>query len=195
MNIAIYSRMFTLQLQTKPYVHHFLVSNFGDPADFSSDQRLLSLYRRCLRKPAARFTKKYKPLRLVKYTAQSRLIISEDDFYRHGWEMSKVNTIYFGRELENRAKFLMRSVVSVYMAFMSQKDAILLFQENFGYTEEVWSFDSIRKDYFRNGPQQRIDFRSEITEKTERIVMENLSDLGTISRKLLKDHARNKKTV
>lgn len=185
--------MFTLLLQTKPYVHHYLVSNFGNPANLTSDPRLHNLFRRCLRKPAARFTKQYKPLRLVKYTAQSKIIISEDDFYRYGWEMSKVNTIYFGRELENRAKFLMRSIVSVYMAFMSQKNAILLFQEKFGYTDDVWSFDSIRKDYSRNGPMQKVDFRAEITEKTERIILENLSELGTISQKLLKDHVGNKK--
>jgi len=89
--------MFTLLLQTKPYVHHYLVSNSGNPANLSPDPRLQNLYRRCLRKQASRFTKQYKPFRLVKYTAQSRIIISEDNFYRYGWEMSKLNTIYFGR--------------------------------------------------------------------------------------------------
>ena len=187
--------MFTLLLQTKPYVHHFLVSNFGDPANLSTDPRLQNLLRRCLKKPSGRNKKKLKPLRLVKYTAQSRIVISQDDFYRYGWEMTKSDTILFGRELENRAKFLMRSMVSLYMVFMSQKDAILLFKDHFGYSDEVWSFDSIKKDYARNGPLQKVDFMAEITEKTEKIILGNLSELGTISQKLLKDHARNKKTV
>jgi len=88
----------------------------------------------------------------------------------------------------------MRSIVSVYMAFMSQKNAILLFQENFGYSDDVWNFDSIRKDYSHNGPEQKVDFRAEITEKTEGIILENLSELGTISKKLLKDHVGNKRS-
>jgi len=81
------------------------------------------------------------------------------------------------------------------MAFMSQKEAILLFQENFGYSEEIWSYDSIKKDFFRNGPQQKVNFMSEITKKTNHIILGNLSDLGTISRKLLKDHERNQQTA
>jgi len=187
--------MFTLQLQTKPYVHQFLTSNFGDPANFSNDPRLQSLFRRCLKKPSKRCQGKYSQLSLLRYSEHSRIIISEDDFYRFGWEMTRTDTIYFGRELENRAKFLMRNIVSVYMAFMSQKEAILLFQENFGYSEEIWSYDSIKKDFFRNGPQQKVNFMSEITKKTNHIILGNLSDLGTISRKLLKDHERNQQTA
>lgn len=109
--------------------------------------------------------------------------------------MTKTDTVYFGRELENRVKFLMRNIVSMYMAFMPQKNAIMLFQENFGYTEEIWSYDSIKKDYFRNGPHQRVDFLKEITIKTEHIILGNLSDLGTISHKLVKDYERNKQTA
>lgn len=187
--------MFTLLLQTKPYVHHFLTSNFGEPANLSTDPRLNALFRRCLKKPSGRNKKKLKPLRLVKYTCQSRIIISADDFYRYGWELTKTDTILFGRELENRAKFLMRSMVSLYMVFMSQKEAILLFKERFGYTDEVWSFESIRKDYSRNGPDEKVDFMAEITEKTEKIFLGNLSELGTVSQKFIKDHERHKQTT
>jgi hypothetical protein len=181
--------MFTIQLKTKPYVRHFLVSNFGSPANLTADPGLNALFRRCLKKPSLRSHKHYKPLNLKKYTTTAEIIISDDYFYRYGWEMSKTDTILFGRELENRAKFLMRSIVSVYMAFMRQKDAIMLFQENFGYTEDIWSYDSIKKDYFRNGPEKKIDFLTEITRTTENIILENLSSLGTISHNLVKNHA------
>lgn len=187
--------MFTLQLQTKPYVNHFLVSNFGNPANLSSDKQLYNLFRRCLKKPSGRFNSKYQNLSLLRYSTQSQIIISEDDFYRYGWEMTKTDTVYFGRELENRVKFLMRNIVSMYSAFMPQKNAILLFQENFGYTEEIWSYDSIKKDYFRNGPAQHLNFLKEITKKTEHIILGNLSALGTISHKLVKDYERNQQTV
>lgn len=187
--------MFTLQLQTKPYVNHFLTSNFGSPANLSTDKQLYSLFRRCLKKPSGRCKAKYHQLSLIRYSSQSQILITEDDFYRYGWEMTKTDTVYFGRELENRVKFLMRNIVSMYMTFMPQKNAILLFQENFGYTEEIWNYDSIKKDYFRNGPQQKVDFLKEITKKTEHIILGNLSDLGTISHKLVKDYERNQQTA
>jgi len=184
--------MFTLQLQTKPYVHHFLTSNFGNPADISTDKQLYSLFRRCLKKPSSRFRTKYDSLSMLRYSEKSQIIITEDDFYRYGWEMSKTDMVYFGRELENRVKFLMRSMVSMYLTFMTQKNAILQFQESFGYNEEIWSYDSIKKDFFRNGPNHRINLMEEITIKSEHIILGNLSDLGTISHKLVKNHDRNK---
>lgn len=187
--------MFTLQLQTKPYVHHFLSSNFGNPADLSTDKQLHTLFRRCLKKPSTRFHSKYHELSMTRYSQQSQIIITEDDFYRYGWEMTKTDTVLFGRELENRVKFMMRNIISMYMTFMPQKNAILMFQENFGYQEEVWSFESIKKDYFRNAPEHKVSFLEEITRKSEHIILANLSDLGTISRKLLKDHERNQQTA
>lgn len=126
---------------------------------------------------------------------QSQIIITEDDFYRYGWEMTRTDTVLSGRELENRVKFLMRNIVSMNMTYMPQKNAILLFQENLGYQEEVWSFESIKKDYFRNAPENKVSFLEEITKKSERIILANLSDLGTMSRKLIKDHERNQQTA
>ncbi len=187
--------MFNLILPTKPYVHHYLVTNFGDPSDLSSDFRLHNQFKRCLKKPSKRWNNKYKPLSLARYSVNSSILITEDEFYRHGWEMTKTDVILFGRELENRVKFLMRNMVSMYETFKSQKDAIITFQENFGYTEEIWNFDSIKKDYFRNGPECKVDFLEVITNNSERILLGNLSDLGTISHKLIKDHARNKQNA
>ncbi len=83
-------------------------------------------------------------------------------------------------------------MVSMYLTFMTQKNAILQFQESFGYNEEIWSYDSIKKDFFRNGPNHRINLMEEITIKSEHIILGNLSDLGTISHKLVKNHDRNK---
>lgn len=186
--------MFTLLLPTKPYVHQFLVNNFGDPVDFSSDTRLNNLLRRCLRKPSMRRNKKYAQLKLVKYSSLTRIIITQDDFYRHGWELTRTDSIYFNRELENRAKFFMRNMVSLYSSFMSLKDAVLLFQSNFGYNEDTWSYDSIRKDFDRHGTIPATSFSSQLIEKTESIFLDNLSELGTICPKFIKDYEKRRQT-
>ena len=53
------------------------------------------------------------------------------------------------------------------------------FQETFGFPEDVWGYDSIKKDFDRNGSlvQKRLigNFRNELS----RIFMEILSDIGT----------------
>lgn len=187
--------MFNLLLKTKPYVHQFLISNFGDPVDLSADPRLYSLFRRCLRKPCARRQSTYSQLKLLKYNVDTMIIIPEDDFYRHGWEMSKEDTIAFGREVENRAKFVMRSIVSMYTAYMSTKDAILRFQERFGYTDDTWSFDSIKQDFFRNGVSIHHDLQNEVVEKIETIFLDNLSDLGTICPQYITNYDKHKQNA
>ena len=117
---------------------------------------------------------------MVKYTTETTILIQSDDFYRHGWELSKADTIAFGRIVESRAKFIMRNIVSMYTAYMSTKKAIFRFQEKFGYTENIWPYDSIKQDFFRNGAPLHHDLNNEIVEKIENIFLDNLSNLGTI---------------
>ena len=185
--------MFTLLLPTKPYVHQFLSQNYGNPADISADLRLQNLLRRYLRKPSRRRHVPYAKLKLSKYSCESRIVITSDDFYRYGWELTRKDSIAFNRELENRAKFFMRNMVSLYSSFMNLKDAILLFQENFNYPEDTWSYDSIRKDFDRHAGIPVTSFASQIIEKTESIFLGNLSELGTISPQLKKAYEKRKK--
>ncbi len=187
--------MFNLLLKTKPYVHQFLISNFGDPVDLSADPRLYSLFRRCLRKPCARRQSTYSQLKLLKYNVDTMIIIPEDDFYRHGWEMNKADTISFGREVENRAKFMMRNIVSMYTAYMSTRDAILRFQEKFGYNDDTWSYDAIKQDFFRNGIHVHHDLQHEVVLKIEEIFLDNLSDLGTICPQYIINYDKRKQNA
>lgn len=187
--------MFTLLLWTKPYVHHFLISNFGDPVDLSADARLYNLFRRCLRKPCRRRQSAYAQPKLIKYNQETKIIIPSDDFYRHGWEMNKADTVAFGREVENRAKFVMRSYVSMYSAYMSQKEAILRFQDKFGFTDDIWTYEAIKQDFFRNGVHVHHDLHNEIVEKIETIFLDNLSELGTICPLYIANHDKRKQNA
>jgi hypothetical protein len=114
------------------------------------------------------------------YKDKVDIIISEDDFYRYGWEITTTDARAFHREVEAKAKFFMRSMVAVYDSVMLQNQAIRTFQEKFGFSEDIWSFDSIKKDYFRNADISRLKIIDIIRVELEKKSLGHLYELGTI---------------
>lgn len=172
---------FTISVPVKPYVKRFLEINYGCPVDFSNDPKALKEFRKLLRKPVRRDDKKY-PDFLTHYKQEIEIYISEDDFYRFGWELTKTNTIALGKYFQENAKFFMRTVIGIYCGMgLPLNTSISKFQETFGYDEDTWSYESIKKDYYRKGYKFKVDFSDIIYKKIEKLFLENLSDLGTIS--------------
>jgi hypothetical protein len=117
------------------------------------------------------------------------VVISEHDFYRYGWELTKTNTIAFGRYYEERAKAMMRTYIGVNISLgVPINKSILKFQDRFVFDEEVWHYEAIKKDIYRNGKVELIDFNDEIFKKIEKIVLRNLYDLGTLSQQAIKGY-------
>jgi hypothetical protein len=117
------------------------------------------------------------------------VVISEHDFYRYGWELTKTNTIAFGRYYEERAKAMMRTYIGVNISLgVPINKSILKFQNRFVFDEEVWHYEAIKKDIYRNGKVELIDFNNEIFKKIEKIVLRNLYDLGTLSQQAIKEY-------
>ncbi|MFZ4545715.1 MAG: hypothetical protein ACOYOA_16820 [Saprospiraceae bacterium] len=186
--------MFTVELPVKPYVKQYITLNFGNPADFSTDKLLIERFRKFLIKPSIRYNSVYNNDAGKFHTQQVRIKISEDDFYRYGWELSPSDIIAFGKTMERQAKFLMRNMVSFYMTFMIERDAVLTFQKNFGFTEDIWPFESIKKDFYRSiHPSRKISFTHDLSKKIEEIILVNLSGFGTLSPKALKTYETLKK--
>ena len=78
----------------------------------------------------------------------------------------------------------MRSFVGVYVAAgMPIFKSINLFQERFLFEDTHWDYQSIKKDFYRNGTNAKIDFGKEIFGKIDEILLRNLYTLGTISKK------------
>jgi hypothetical protein len=179
---------FFVNVQCKPYVKRFLEINFGNPADLSYDYTLKNLLRRCLKKPVKKLDKKL-GLLSTRYTATIQVKISEDEFYRYGWELTKTDTVTFGQEIEERVKFMMRTMVAVNISLTgSIKMSIFRFQDRYCYGEDIWPYDSIKKEFYRNGCHDQIDFNEEVFNKIEHIILENLSKKGTISPLALKKY-------
>lgn len=64
----------------------------------------------------------------------------------------------------------MRDTVEIYENIMIQKEAILLFQEEFGYSEEIWPYESIKKDYYRSVVPNRPSLRMEIQKQIKKYI-------------------------
>lgn len=185
------SKEFTIKIPVKPYVKRFLELNFGDPVYFHIDKEDYNELRRCLNK-SRRWDNKYSKF-LCTYRETVTVLLSEDDFYRFGWDMTATNVVRFNSRFEKNAKTLMRSMVGIYNALgLPMNVSITKFQDKFYFDENCWHYETIRKDFQRRGYVEKIDFENEIFNKVERIVLDNLYKTGTISHSYLIDHDNDK---
>lgn len=182
------SPKFTVSVPVKSYVKRFLEINYGLPVDFTQSAECNKFFQNLLRKPDVSLDKKY-PDNICTYTETIEIVISEHDFYRYGWELTKTNTVAFGKRYEDRAKMMMRSIVGVNVGLgLPINKSINGFQSRFNFNEDVWSYETIKKDFYRHGQVQFIDFENEIFKKIHGIILRNLYDLGTISETLIKEY-------
>ena len=181
---------FTIAIPVKPYVRRFLEFNYGLPISFMGDASANKFFQNLLRKPDKTDDRKYPDI-LFNHTDIVEITISEHDFYRYGWELTKTNIISFGRDFEDRVKVMMRSIVRVNVGLgIPINKSIEKFQDRFQFDEEIWKYEAIKKDFYRNGQVEIIDFDTEIFKKIEKIILRNLYDLGTISGKVIKEYER-----
>lgn len=179
---------FTVSIPSKPYVKRFLEINYGAPVDFTDSPVCHKFFQGLLRKPVTTDDKKY-PDSICTYTEIVEVVISEHDFYRYGWELTKTNIVAFGKYYEDKAKMMMRTVVGVNHGLgIPINKSIERFQERFKFDEDVWRYEAIKKDFYRNGQVEIVDFENEIFLKIEKIIMRNLYDLGTVSKQLIKQY-------
>ena len=182
---------FTVSIPVKSYIKQFLVTNCGNPVDLSNLPDLLLILRRCLKKPINTWNSCYKN-EFKKHSETIDIIISENDFYRYGWELSKTDIIAFGKEVEIKVKCAMRTTVGIYIGLgLPINTSIYKFQQQFNFNEDTWAYESIKKDFYRNGQKEIISFEDEIFKKIEKLIIFNLSDKGTISTKFLNEYEYN----
>lgn len=145
---------FIINIPCKPYVKRYLELKFGTTGGKTidiSDKALYTELRSKLKKKSYRHEKTYNKLVLKRYSDEIAVTISQDDFYRYGWELSKTDIVHLNRIFEGRAKLLMYSFVGIHCATgISLSESIELFQEKYGFTEDIWPKESIYKDCQRN---------------------------------------------
>jgi hypothetical protein len=170
---------FNVFIPVKPYVKRFVENNYGCPANFHGHPRENEMFRRMLKKPCHDMDHKYIP-EMEKQSVKLEVALSDRDFFRSGWEMSKTDT-----------KWLMRSVVSTYISFgMSELQAITKFQTRFNMEEEYWPLDSIKKDFYRFKSTNDIDFNHYAFQHLEKLILVNMCTAGAVTNALLRNHTQ-----
>jgi len=178
------SDSFFIDVKVKPYVRQYLINNCGHPVDLSLLPKINDLFKKLIRRPLLRF----ESLPMPPDECYVRIVISQDMFYRHGWEMTRSGMMQFNAEIEHDLKFIMRTYITnrASLGYPVAK-CIRNFQERFNLQEEVWSFDAIKKDLDRNTESKKSDdvenFLRQMDKKLHQVFLENLSGTGTISKK------------
>lgn len=183
---------FLVKIPCKPYVRRFLELNFGDPdnlnsgtaIDISKDKALYTELRMKLEKKSYRHDNVYNRLALTRYSDEIAIRITQDDFYRYGWELSKTDIVYMNRLFEAKAKILMYAVVGSHLAMgTSLTDSIDYFQNRFFFPEDVWPKESIYKDCQRNLAIEKNAISQNLSHFIDKITLAKLSENRTILHK------------
>lgn len=152
---------FVVWLPCKPYVKQFLLHEYNDPDDawpeiinLSREQELKADFVASLEK-AGKWENKYK--NLYRYSEQVAVEIKKDDFYRYGWSLSNTEAVRFGVKIERRIKRILFLYLDTSVGMgIPLSSAIRRFQNQYGFTEDSWSYDTIRREYNRHARHERM---------------------------------------
>ena len=178
---------FFVYLAVKPYVRNFMLNNYGlndaefpDAVSFRQDHSLYNRFRSALVKPSVKYNSRYRDLK--RYSATIQIEISRDDFYRYGWALNETETVAFCSLLESRVKAMLCTYIDVHTQIgASIATAIRNFQKIFCFPEDVWPYDSIRREYNRNRTKCEVLGIENFHKTIDKIIVVNLSRNGTIS--------------
>jgi len=164
---------FFVSIPVKPYVKRYLEINYGSPVcfdDHPDEQKHLVSF---LKKPNRRFDCKYSE-ELTKYTEYIEVIISRDDFMRHGFELSKTDIIAFGKRYEGTIKAVAKMYIQFKKGFTNLKDSVLDFQKLYNLEDDHWDYESIKKEIDRHGQKPDVNFREQINKSFNEYFLKNM---------------------
>lgn len=170
---------FTVQIPVKKYIRTYLVNNCGNPADLAQLPEIHDLFLNFLKYPKFHRDTHSK----CNYADSIEIVISQDAFYRYGWELSKTDIVRFNQKCEAMIKFNSRQFIIANAAMgLPVSQCIREFQSTFQFPEDSFTFEAIKKDFDRHGKKTPLKFIRDFRAELNNILLDNLSDLGTISK-------------
>lgn len=165
-------------ISVKPHIKQFLVTQCGYPIDLKQMPELWDFFKKCLVKPTFHQDSKS----IGDYSEEIMITISDDLFYRHGWYLSKTDTVKFNKKVDNFIKLLSRQYISIHVAFgTKQTTAARNFLDVFDFGSTL-DPDSMAKDYYRNGPKiSKNSIYDKFIQEIESNLLVNLSAVGMVS--------------
>lgn len=176
-----------ITIPVKPYVKQWIMANFGNPPNFRKNKADHDFLLSVLSKDPENGT-----INNNMFSEQLIVFISMHDFERFGSSLSTKSINEFGKYYEKKAKAAMYITVATAEALGAKlKDAIFYFQERYGFTEDTWSYESIKKDFSRNAHREKIDLEP-IISALERIAIINHHKLGMLTDSFYEEYNRGR---
>jgi hypothetical protein len=141
--------MTTLNVPVKPYIKKYLEKNYGNPVNFSGVRGLSDFFNLLLEKQTLR---REKQTTLNRYSELVTIVITRDVFYRYGWSISNTSVVSFNALFEMVIKERGRDAIRIRKDEANKKisESIRQYQIDFGFTEDDFPFDTIKKDVQRH---------------------------------------------
>jgi hypothetical protein len=166
------SPKFFVTIPVKPYVKRYLENNYGSPVNFDEHPDEKSHFINYLKNPNHHRDNMYCE-ELKHHTEMVEVLISKDDFMRHGFELSKTDIIAFGKRHEGAIKMAAKMYVQFKRGFSTLKECIEDFQKLFDIHDDHWDAESIKKEIARNGIKPDINFKDEINRSFNEFFLKN----------------------
>jgi hypothetical protein len=168
---------FTAQIPVKSYIKAYLENNCGSPCDLTKLPEISDFFIGCLKYSRFQNDKQIK----CNYSDRVEIIVQSDLFYRFGFLLSKTDTVQFNNKCELFLKFNARQYIMAHNSLgMLVTQCIRNFQEEFNFTEDQFSYATIRKDFDRHGSKISIKFVEDYREQLNNIFLATLTLFGTI---------------
>ena len=139
--------MVTVTIMCKPYVAFYLVKNFGNPVRIPRKSNIRYTFLSCIQKDFAdHYNNRVKALE-----KPVEVHLNEKDLKTHGSSIMPGMMYFVNKLFEERIKneLFLQINLYIYDHQLSIKAAIRKYQEENGFDESVYPFDSIEKTYHR----------------------------------------------
>lgn len=180
---------YVVAIHVPPFVKNYLLTNFGVVdrdwqclVNLSADKYLSSIFRGMLVRKDFQFDKRIESQKSGFRSEKVNVEITRADFYRYGWALSRTDEVRFSIILESRCKtMLLTYLASAYMVNQNLAECIRKFYQLFGFSEDTWPIDSIRKIWLRDKTINKTELKGELQQKINEIIILQLSQNGTIA--------------
>lgn len=147
--------MHELLLPCKPYIKRHLLNQYGENSlvDLRKNRHYFNYFKMLLERKICRNNKRihFKKFGKMIYNEEVRILIDDDTFNRYGFDLTATSVVEFNAFLEDNIKTQARLFIFAANSFgQTWVDAIKDFQDTFGFSEDDFPTDSIKKDLQRH---------------------------------------------
>lgn len=178
-------------IKVTPFVMRYLNINFGaknphvpNAISLKKDKILSHMLRTMLSKQSHRYDNRTLGYRYTNRSMTAAIELDEVTFSVSGFSLSPTDEAAFALFLERRCYVLALSFLHMrYIFNPNLNECIEDFQNRYGFTEDTWPTDSIRRIWYRDKSFNRSEFRGFINTQIDNILIVQMRRLGLISTK------------